>query len=77
VEVVLWGPHSSEREHGWLSSGLLHRIFWYKFTDVSEVIMEAASTSETSLKLPPDHMAQQLSWQPYSIDTQHFTMTGS
>jgi hypothetical protein len=42
----------------WLSSGLLFRFVWKKFTDVSEVlaayifrvIMEVASTSKTSVK---------------------------
>jgi hypothetical protein len=44
----------------WLYSGLLRRVFWQKFTDVSEVLpasiiraialmMEAASTSQTSV----------------------------
>jgi hypothetical protein len=43
------------------SSGMLHSVVWYKFTDVSEVLiasiirkmnlmMEAASTSQTSVK---------------------------
>jgi hypothetical protein len=40
---------------GWLSSELLHRVVWYKFTDVSEVLaassnraimMATVSTSE-------------------------------
>jgi hypothetical protein len=42
----------------WRSSGLLRRVVWYKFTDVSEVLaasiiialmMEAASSPETSV----------------------------
>jgi hypothetical protein len=41
----------------WLSSGLLRRVVWWKFTDVAEVLaasigspdmLEAASTSEKS-----------------------------
>jgi hypothetical protein len=43
---------SRRRVWRWLSSELLHRVFWYKFTDVSEMLivlkMEAESTSETS-----------------------------
>jgi hypothetical protein len=38
---------------GWLSSGLLRRVVWWKFTDISEVLIalmiEEANTSEASV----------------------------
>jgi hypothetical protein len=36
---MLWDLRfSRRRERRWLPSGLLRRVIWYKFTDVSEVL---------------------------------------
>jgi hypothetical protein len=63
VEATRFISSPTKPEVRWLSSGLLRRLDWYKFTNVSEVLsasiittisalmMKAVSTSETSVNL--------------------------